>query len=219
MWNNPTSSTFHLTPKVKDHVEAIKRREIETKAREKALAEEIAKAKKLQEIKDKIQFKTQFDFDETDTPKLRVTKSPKRSLQVTSPDRSPSTPNLSNDFKNSESPGSGKKANALKISSSSKVLCEDSLLPGWELKHTLDGRVFYSHLSSGKTQWSKPTNKKMLSPGLTKKFFGTGFWTDEPNPQVLGELLTNDLSQVLERAEHLESSFQDDRLTQLAGSG
>jgi hypothetical protein len=59
----------------------------------------------------------------------------------------------------------------------------------------------------------------MFSPGLTKKFFGTEFWTDEPNPQVLGELLTNDLSEVLERAEQLESSSQDDRLTQLAGSG
>jgi hypothetical protein len=221
MWNNPKSSTFHLTPRVKEHVEAIKRREIEVKAQEKAWADEIAKAKKDQEVKDKIQFKTQYDFDEVDSPKIRVSKSPKRSHIISSsPDRSPSSTLLLNDAMKSVSPSIGRKGSPLKtVNSPSKVNGEDALLPGWELNHTSDGRAFYAHPELGKTQWTKPTKKKMFSPGLTKKFFGTEFWTDEPNPEVLGELLTNDLSEVMERAEHLESTSQDDRLTQLAGSG
>lgn len=223
MWNNPNSSTFHLTPRVKEHVEAIKRREIEKKIQEKAWAEAVAKSKKEEEIKDKIQFKTQYDFDEAETPKMRNPKSPKRTSTSNSPDRSPSisTTILPSDSINSASPDRGRKGSPLKhtINSPSKSHSEEAILPGWELNYTSDGRVFYAHLESGKTQWTKPTKKKMFSPGLTKKFFGTEFWTDEPNPEVLGELLTNDLSEVLERAEHLEASSQDHRITQLAGSG
>lgn len=221
MWNNPKSSTFHLTPRVKEHVEAIKRRELEKKAQEKAWADEVAKAQKDQEVKDKIQFKTQYDFDEVDAPKPRLSKSPKRNSILSSPDRSPSATStlLLNESMKSVSPVRGRKGSPLKTASPSKVHNDDALLPGWEMNHTMDGRIFYAHPELGKTQWTKPTKKKMFSPGLTKKFFGTEFWTDEPNPEVLGELLTNDLSEVLERAEHLESSSQDDRLTQLAGSG
>lgn len=221
MWNNPKSSTYHLTPRLKEHVEAIKRRDTEMKAQEKARAEGIAKAKKDLENKDKIQFTTQYDFDEVDAPKSKVSRSPKRSSVSSSPDRSPSAvaTNLFGDSMNSASPGRSRKGSPLKTRSPSKVHGEELLLHGWELNCTSDGRVFYAHLESGKTQWTKPAKKKMFSPGLTKKFFGTEFWTDEPNPQVLGELLTNDLSEVLERAEQLESSSQDDRLTQLAGSG
>ena len=87
------------------------------------------------------------------------------------------------------------------------------------MRHTADGRVFYAHPESSKTQWTKPAKKKMFSPDLTKKFFGTEFWADEPNPVELGELLTNDLSEVLEREEQSEASDHDARLTKLAGSG
>ncbi len=221
MWNNPKSSTFDLTPRVKEHVEAIKRRDTENKAQEKARAECSAKAKKDLENKDKIQFTTQYDFDEVDAPKSKVSRSPKRSSFSSSPDRSPSAAAtiLVGETINSASPSRSMKGSPSKTRSPSKVHGEELLLPGWEQNQTSDGRVFYAHLESGKTQWTKPVKKKMFSPGLTKKFFGTEFWTDEPNPQVLGELLTNDLSEVLERAEHLESSSQDDRLTQLAGSG
>jgi len=220
MWNNPKSSSFHLTPRVKEHVETIIRREAEMKAREKALADEIAKAKKDQEIKDRIQFKTEYDVDDPDSPpKTRLSKSPKR-VSVNSPDRSPvASTHLLNDSMNSASPRKGKKGSPLKKTGSPSKFAEDLLLPGWEMCHTADGRVFYAHTDSSRTQWTKPAKKKMFSPDLTKKFFGTEFWSDEPNPEELGELLTNDLSEVLERAEQLETSNQDARLTQLAGSG
>jgi hypothetical protein len=220
MWNNPKSSSFHLTPRVKEHVESIIRREHEMKARQKALADEIAKAKKDQEIKDKIQFKTQYDVDEQpDSPKLRVSKSPKK-VSGNSPVRSPAaTTHLLNDSINSASPRKGKTGSPSKKTGSPSTFAEDSLLPGWEMRHTADGRVFYAHPESSKTQWTKPAKKKMFSPDLTKKFFGTEFWADEPNPVELGELLTNDLSEVLEREEQSEASDHDARLTKLAGSG
>ena len=222
MWNNPASSTFYLTPKVKEHVEAIKRRELEKKAQEKAWMDALAKDKKEEEIKDKIQFTTPYDFEEVETSKLRSSKSPKRNSAMQSPDRSPSisSTTLLNVSMNSASPGRGRKGSPSKTTRSPlKSHSEDLLLPGWELSRTSDGRIFFAHLESGKTQWMKPTKKKMLSPALTKKFFETEFWTDEPNPEVLGELLTTDLSEVMERAEQLESTIQDHRFTQLAGSG